>query len=205
MIKTSIDSNVRYDSLDKLLYHLPKVVIVNKFNEEAALQFARDIAAAQNTRQPVIPVIIDSYGGEAYSLMAMIDAIKSVNETPVATIVRGKAMSCGAILFTFGTEGYRFMGPSATLMIHDVASTAKGKVEEIKADAKETDRLNDLVYEMMAKNCGHPDPRYFWKIVHDKGRSDWFMDAREARQHNIANHIRVPSMNLSVKYDLQFC
>ncbi len=205
MIQTNIDSNIRYDSLDKLLYHTPKVVTVNKFNEEAATNFARDLAVARNTRQPVIPVVIDSYGGEAYSLLAMVDAIKSITDVPVATIVRGKAMSCGAILFTCGTEGYRFMGPTATLMIHDVSSASKGKVEEIKADAKESDRLNEMVYEMMAKNCGHYDPRYFWQIVHDRGRSDWYLDPAEARRHNIANHVRLPSMSLSVKYDLKFC
>jgi ATP-dependent protease ClpP protease subunit len=36
--------------------------------------------------------------------MSMISAIKDA-ELPVATIVEGKAMSCGAILFSFGEEG----------------------------------------------------------------------------------------------------
>ena len=41
----------------------------------------------------------------------------------------------------------RFMDPNATVMIHDVSSMEKGKVEEIKASAEETDRLNKVVYE----------------------------------------------------------
>jgi ATP-dependent Clp protease protease subunit len=204
MISTNIDSNLRYDTLDKLLYRIPRVVVVNKFNEESALKFANDMQGARNAGMPVIPVIIDSYGGEVYSLLSMVDTIRSyAQDTPVATIVTGKAMSCGAILFTCGTEGYRYMGPNATLMIHDVASAGRGKVEEIKADAKETDRLQDHVYEMMAKNCGH-EPKYFWKIVHEKGRADWYLDPKEARLHNIANHVRVPGMKLSVKCSLEF-
>ena len=99
------------------------------------------INKAQNSGQPVIPVIIDSYGGQVYSLMSMISDIKH-SKIPVATIVQGKAMSCGAILFSFGTEGYRYMDPDATLMIHDVSSMEIGKVEEIKASAEETERLN---------------------------------------------------------------
>ena len=63
--------------------------------------------------------------GEVYSLMAMISVIKHA-EIPVATIVEGKAMSCGAILFSFGEEGKRFMCPHATLMIHDVSSMDRG-------------------------------------------------------------------------------
>jgi ATP-dependent protease ClpP protease subunit len=49
------------------------------------------------------------------------------------------------------------MDPDATVMIHDVSSMGWGKVEEIKADAKEVERLNQKVYKMMAKNCGHDE------------------------------------------------
>ena len=51
--------------------------------------------------------------------MTMISAIKN-SEIPVATIVEGKAMSCGAVLLTFGEDGMRFADPDATVMIHDV-------------------------------------------------------------------------------------
>ena len=103
----------------------------------------------QKHEQMVLPVVIDSYGGQVYSLMSMISDIQH-SRIPVATIVQGKAMSCGAILFSFGTEGRRYMDPDATVMIHDVSSMGWGKVEEIKADAKEVERLNQKVYKMMA-------------------------------------------------------
>ena len=119
----------------------PVIIRVNKFNEESAKKFSDEIGQAHNTGQKVIPVVIDSYGGQVYSLMSMIGAIKH-SEIPVATIVEGKAMSCGAVLFTFGEEGMRFMDPNATVMIHDVSSMDWGKVEELKAGAKEADRLN---------------------------------------------------------------
>ena len=47
---------------------------------------------------------------------------------------------------------------------HDVASFAFGKVEELKADARESDRLNKKLYTMMARNCGKPDD-YFLKFT----------------------------------------
>ena len=81
----------------------PVIVRVNKFDEESAKDFALDLAQAHNTGQNVIPVVIDSYGGQVYSLMSMISAIKNA-ELPVATIVEGKAMSCGAILSSFGSS-----------------------------------------------------------------------------------------------------
>ena len=105
----------------KLIDDLPVVIRVRKFDEPAAKAFSDEMARAQNSGQPIIPIIIDSYGGQVYSLMSMISDIKH-SRIPVATIVQGKAMSCGAILFSFGAEGMRYMDPDATVMIHDVSS-----------------------------------------------------------------------------------
>ena len=88
-------------------------------------------------------------------------------------------MSCGAILFSFGAEGRRYMDPDATLMIHDVSSLKWGKVEEVKASAEETERLNKKVYQMMAKNCGH-SKNYFLDIIHERGHADWYVEAKDA-------------------------
>ena len=181
----------------------PVVITVNKFDEESANEFAVLVSAAQNTGQKVVPVVIDSYGGEAYSLLSMIGTIKS-SKLPVATIVKGKAMSCGALFASFGEEGLRFMDKDAVLMIHDVSTMAFGKVEELKADARESDRLNKKLYTMMARNCGKPDD-YFLNLIHDKGHADWFLEAEEAKEHNIVQQLRVPSLKgtVTVNFDLE--
>jgi len=180
----------------------PIIIRVNKFDEKSAKEFQQSLAQAHNTGQKIIPVVIDSYGGQVYSLMAMISAIKHA-ELPIATIVEGKAMSCGAILFSFGEDGLRFMDPDATVMIHDVSSMEHGKVEEIKASAEETERLNQIVYKMMARNCGKKDD-YFLKVVHSKGHADWFLDAKECLKHKLANQLRVPKFNINVSVDIDF-
>ena len=178
----------------------PTIITVNEFNEEAARKFQDQVSIAQNSGQKVIPIEIDSFGGEVYSLMSMIAAIKASN-IPVATIVQGKAMSCGAILASFGEEGLRFMDKDATMMIHDVSSYAFGKIEDLKANAREAERLNKKVYVMMSRNCGKSDD-YFSKLIHDKGHSDWFLDAEEAKNHGLINHIRMPELQISVKVDI---
>tara|TARA_Y100000592_G_scaffold6457_1_gene9199 strand:+ start:3256 stop:3861 length:606 start_codon:yes stop_codon:yes gene_type:complete len=186
----------------KLIDDLPVVIRVNKFDEASAKSFTSLMSKAQNTGQPVVPVIIDSYGGQVYSLMSMISDIQHSN-IPVATIVQGKAMSCGAILFSFGASGKRYMDPEATLMIHDVSSMSWGKVEEVKVSAYETDRLNKKIYHMMAENCGQ-DANYFLDIVHDKGHADWFLDAKECKKHNLANHLRVPAIKIDTSVKITF-
>ena len=180
----------------------PVIARVNKFDEESSKNFQNQIAQAHNTGQKIIPVVIDSYGGQVYSLMTMISAIKN-SEIPVATIVEGKAMSCGAVLLTCGEEGMRFADKDATVMIHDVSSGGFGKIEELKADVKEAERLDEKIYTIMARNCGKKDD-YFKKKVFQKKHADWFMDAEEAKKHGIVNHLRVPKFNISVSVDIDF-
>ena len=184
------------------LKHHPVIIRVNKFDEKAAQDFNSKMASAQSTGQKVVPVIIDSYGGQVYSLMSMISAIKS-SEIPVATIVEGKAMSCGAVLLSFGEQGMRFADEDATIMIHDVSSGGRGKIEELKADVAEADRLDEKIFTMMARNCGKKDD-YFKKKVFNKKHADWFMDAKEAKTHGLVNHLRVPKMTVKVDVDIDF-
>lgn len=183
------------------LKHNPIIIRVNKFDEESAKDFSMKMAMAHNTGQKVIPIVIDSYGGQVYSLMSMIANIKAA-ELPVATIIEGKAMSCGAILFSFGEDGMRYMDKDATLMIHDVSSVAYGKNDDIQVSASETKRLNDKVYTMMARNCGHPDD-YFKKIIHDNAHADWFLEAEDAKKHKLANHLRVPKLEIKVDVSIE--
>ena len=180
----------------------PVIITVNEFTEESALSFRSSMCDAINSGQKIIPVVIDSYGGQVYSLMSMIASINA-SPVPVATIVQGKAMSCGAILATFGADGLRFVDKDATLMIHDVSSFAFGKVEELKADARESERLNKRVYQMMARNCGKPED-YFTKIIHDKGHADWFLDADECLKHGLANHAKIPELKIDTRVSFKF-
>tara|TARA_B100000282_G_scaffold214093_1_gene158309 strand:- start:238 stop:843 length:606 start_codon:yes stop_codon:yes gene_type:complete len=185
-----------------LIDDLPVVARVTKFDESTAKAFSSAVSKAQNTGQPVLPVIIDSYGGQVYSLMSMISNIKH-SRIPVATIIEGKAMSCGAILFSYGQQGMRYIDPDATVMIHEVSSMAWDKIEEMKASTAEAERLNKKIFEMMAQNCGH-DKNYFLDIVHEKGHADWFLDADECMKHNLANHMRIPEFKIDTRVSFKF-
>jgi ATP-dependent Clp protease protease subunit len=180
----------------------PVIIRVNKFDEDSASAFQNEIARAHSTGQEVIPVVISSYGGQVYSLMTMISAIRH-SELPVATIVEGKAMSCGAILFSFGADGMRYMDPDATVMIHDVSSMSFGKNEETKASAEESDRLNQKIFEMMATNCGKKKS-HFLDEVHERGHADWFLTAEDSKKHGLTNHLHVPTMTINVDVTIDF-
>lgn len=175
----------------------PVIIRVSHFNDNAVKSFMHDMDRAHLSGQSVIPIVCDSYGGQPYSLLAMIDIIEKAT-VPVATIVEGKAMSCGSILAACGDKGHRYIGPNATIMIHDVSSGSIGKVSEIKASAQEAERLNKIVFSILDNRSGK-NKDYFWNKLQDMGRADWFLNAKTAKKHNIVDHIGIPTFNVKVK------
>lgn len=197
----NIDPKLSIDKIEDVLNE-PIVVRVTLFNEESLEKFEKDLDKAHNTGQDVIPIIIDSYGGEVYSVLGFLAAIESCR-LPVATVLTSKAMSCGAILFCFGTEGYRYMHEDATLMIHDASSIAYGKVEEIKANSLHLDQINSKMYEKISKHLGHKKT-YLSNLIKENRHADWYINAEEAVKHNMANHIKMPKFDIELKLRVTF-
>lgn len=186
-----------------LMSNDPKVknaVLVNEFNEYGVKNFKVDFDELNCSSLPIIPVIIDSFGGEVYSLLAMLDIITTATK-PVATIALGKAMSCGSILLACGTEGLRFVGPNATVMIHDVATVSFGKIEELKSDVGEAERLNIKIFEMLNDRCDKPKG-YFQKIVAEKKHTNWYLDSKEVLKHGLADHVGLPVIDSLFNLDV---
>lgn len=186
-----------------ILKKLPVVIRVNEFTEESAKDFSEAMSNAHETGQPVIPIVIDSYGGYAASLQLMIDEIQT-SKIPVATIIEGKAMSCGAILAGFGAHGYRYAAPSASVMVHEISAATWGRVEEMKADTKETDRMNNQIYTKLAKYCGH-DAHYFLDMMDTKKHADWYLTPASAKKHGLVDVVGIPEFvtTISVTYSFE--
>jgi ATP-dependent Clp endopeptidase proteolytic subunit ClpP len=199
--KINLDPRLRINKLGDV-FTLPVTIKVNNFDEEEVEKFRLSMEAAQNTGQEVIPILIDSYGGYVYSLLAMIDIIDQ-SPIPVATIGLGKMMSCGSVLLTCGAEGMRYGMPSSTVMIHDVASWNQGKVEEIKANAAQTDKLNKTIFERMALNCGH-EKNYFMEQLFKKHHAEWYLTAKEAKKQKVINVIGSPSFSIDIETSISF-
>ena len=195
-VKLDVDKSVGLEVRDWGITQ-PVVVYVNTaIDSHTATKFASDMEMAEKTGQKIIPVVINTYGGSVYALLQMIDVIQ-MSKAKIATIVVGKAMSAGAVLLSCGDNGMRYAAPNATIMIHEVSSFSRGKVGTIKADASETDRLNTLLFEMMAKNIGKPK-NYFTNIQHNKGHVDWFLTPQEAKKHSLVNHIGTPTLRVKL-------
>jgi len=183
--------------LDEASVKQPVVLNVSRIDEAAATEFVAGMDMAQKTGQTVVPVFISSYGGSVYALIEMIDAVKR-SKIPVATIAVGKAMSAGAVLLAMGAPGMRYASPNVTIMIHEVSSSAGGKLGDLIADASEAARLNALMFKLMAENIGKPAD-FFTNLIASKARVDWYLTADEAIGLDLVNKIGVPEIKVRIK------
>jgi ATP-dependent Clp protease protease subunit len=173
----------------------PQIIeVTGEIEENMAMDFADQVLWAQSTGQPVIPIMIQSPGGDVYSLLKMINCIRE-SPIPVATVVTGIAASAAACLFTCAPPELRFMAPDARLMVHSVHSSLFGSVNAagMKAEAKEMKKLNQRLCEIMAENCGKPRD-YFVRLLRKKDNTDVWIDCDKAREMGIVSRTEVPHL-----------
>lgn len=177
-----------------------RAVWVREFTEAAAEQFAAEVSAARQARADVLPILVSSAGGDPYSLLAMVDTLATFPGL-VVTIAHGQAMSCGAVLFTCGAPGHRFIAPSATLLLHNVeGNPVGGDGERKRVDADETSRLNVKLWCLMATNIGRP-PLYLSDMHKARGSVDWYLSPRDAVEVGIASRVGLPVFDARVRLD----
>ena len=95
----------------------------------------------KNRERKPIRLFINSYGGNVYDGLALVDIIRR-SKTPVHTVCSGSCMSMALWVWLFGAR--RFIGEAATLMFHDISLFALDKTEGIKQELKEMIRIQEM-------------------------------------------------------------
>jgi ATP-dependent Clp protease protease subunit len=183
----------------------PYVVRVTGFDDLACVRFRRQLHRAVDAQQEYIPVVIDTNGGNVYGLFGMMDELDVARRhAKVATIAIGCALSAGADLLAAGDKGLRFVSPTATVMIHDLADDpAGGKIAELRTSLAENSRLHEMSFDRLAKNCGKPRS-YFRDLVHSKNHGDIYLTPKQCVKHGIADHVGIPELTVNVTVETKF-
>jgi ATP-dependent Clp protease, protease subunit len=185
----------------KKLMPAPTFLRVTKFDEDSYKDFSIQACNALASGQPILPIIIDSYGGYIYSLLGKLEIIKNA-KVPVLTLCQTKAMSCGAVLLAAGTKGTRFASPDASILVHQAASGDWGKLTDIKNSVQQTEALNELLLNKLDSYCGKKSG--FWKkYLKDNENKDLYFTAAEAKKLGLIDHIRTPEIELNVKAEFK--
>jgi len=172
------------------LWDKPAWVTINEIDEAGQAKLIEEAQKVLRANKNFLPIVIDSYGGEVYSALGMYDIIRSF-DCEVLTVVIGKAMSAGALLFSAGD--YRYISENSTIMIHQVSSVAYGKEEELRQEAEEVTRLNDHLFGMLDKRC-KKKKGYWKKLLKDNEYTDLYLTGQDAVEHGLASEIGLPNI-----------
>ncbi len=130
-----------------------------------------------------ISLYINSPGGSVTAGLAIYDTIQYLRPD-VQTICMGQAASMAALLLTCGTEGKRFILPSARVLIHQPWGGARGQAVDIAIQAKEILRLKRLTIEYFSRHTGKPEDQ----IARDLER-DYFLSADDSVSYGLVDKI----------------
>ena len=177
------------------------VRIEGEIDDDALEQFRSSFNKAIARNQPLIPVVIHTTGGDVYDALAMMALMQSA-PMPVVTIVPSHAYSAGVLLFAAGTKGHRYIGPNATLMMHDTSvEELSGNCRTITHEASELKRINTMMYRLLAENCGQRKDFFSRKVRACEG-DDLYINAETAHKWKLADHLALPQVHTRISIQM---
>jgi ATP-dependent protease ClpP protease subunit len=138
------------------------IAMSDEFSDASRILFNEAVDFVYQSQAPDIVCHIDSYGGNVYALLPMLDKLESVRKTPknpagkkIITVCRGHVMSCGAVLWAAGDERY-MLGEMSEVMIHPVSVSMAGRTAypQLATEAQQMERLNNDLFDYMSDRFG---------------------------------------------------
>ena len=145
----------------------------------------RLIEIEQMDHEQLIVMIFDSYGGYVHSLLSIYDVMKAISN-PIKTICLGKAMSAAGILLAAGNTGMRFIGPHATVMVHELRGGTFGTLTQMETKVDESKRLHEILVAILARETGQTKAKVR-KLM--SASQDHYLTPEEAIEFGMADEI----------------
>lgn len=130
-----------------------------------------------------IYLYINSPGGVITSGMSIYDTMNYI-KPDVSTICIGQAASMGAFLLSSGAKGKRYSLPHSRIMIHQPLGGAQGQATDIQIQAKEIQRMKEMLNQMIADQTGQP-----LEVIEKDTDRDNFMSATEAQAYGLIDKV----------------
>ena len=130
-------------------------------------------------------ILLNTPGGDVIETLGLIDFMKSQEKQGIKynIIVRGAAMSAGALLLACGT-GSRMASKHSKTMVHQLSTIVVGKLSDVKSNAKFSEELESDCNQLMA-DCTKKDKEY-WENI---SSNDYFISAQQALELGIIDKI----------------
>ena len=137
-----------------------------------------------NKFEKPLTLYVNSEGGDLGDAIGLVDLMRGVKS--VRTLGYGNLMSSAFMIFAAGEKGYRAIGKNTAIMIHQFSDSLEGKYHDMKAYAKECDRYNDKMAQILSE-CSNLTPK---DVKHKLLKpTDVWLTAEELVSYGIADII----------------
>ena len=162
-----------------------KVFLFGEINADTVYGFTLQIMSLLEDEQSPIDIYINSPGGEVNAGLAIYDLIRSCR-APINMYCIGMAASMGAVIFSGGQRGRRFILPHSKVMIHEplIKGGVGGSASSIKSTADTILKTRELLNGILAENTGKTVEEIDKATDHDN-----FMTAEEAIEFGLCDTI----------------
>ncbi|OHB55282.1 MAG: ATP-dependent Clp protease proteolytic subunit [Planctomycetes bacterium GWF2_50_10] len=154
-------------------------------DDTANLVIAQMLFLSNEDAKADVHFYINSPGGSVSAGLAIYDTMKFLR-CDVATYCIGQAASMGAVLFSGGTAGKRFLLPNARVLLHQplISGVLTGPASDLDIEAREMLRIRQNLYEILAGNTRQT----LEKIEKDCDRNLW-LDAQESINYGLGDKV----------------
>src|SRR5688500_1033052 len=122
-------------------------------DEVASIVIAEMIYLESEDPTKDIIMYINSPGGSVSAGLAIYDTMQYVRPE-ISTICVGMAASMAQVLLCAGSNGKRMALPNARIMMHQPSGGTEGQLADIEIYLKETVRLREQLYQIIAAHTG---------------------------------------------------
>lgn len=143
---------------------------------------AKDIVAQLNESEGPINVRVDSFGGDVYAGISILNALRRYPDV-VTVYVDGMAASAASFIAVGGADRL-IMSPNSSLLIHGAWSQGMGNSEEMAQLASDLNQITDNLATIYAEKTGQ-EPAYWRELM----KKDTTFTAEQAVEAGLADAV----------------
>jgi len=169
------------------------IMFVGDVTEEKAADLISALLVLSQTkdedeeRGEDIKLYINTYGGSADEMFAIYDVMNFCKQhCDIQTIGIGKVMSAGTLLLAAGTQGKRFIGKHARVMIHAVNGGSIGELHNLQNEMEQMAGLQDSYIQAMSDETSMTK-RQIQTLINRK--VNVYLNSEEAIEKGLADEV----------------
>ena len=171
-------AEISKDNIKDIITEIKKI----ENSDEEIRDYVKDVYKGIYQAEP-INLYLDSYGGSVYAAISLYNIIRNCKTEIHITVLSTCFSACNIILMA---SKFRKCYDNSRFLIHSVSSITYGKLEQMKADIKETDYLqNNIVNNIICSNSKLTKAKL--KAICESG--DFYFNSDKALEIGFVNEI----------------